>query len=108
MQKFFNGTEQLRLVHMVGIDVEMIGRDAHDILAVQLGGNDIGGSQTRLVDRRHQMADQRGFTRADITGDDNEAFTLREAIAEIGQSLAMRQAFEIEMRIRSQLKGPTV
>jgi len=83
MQEFFKRAQQLRLVHMIGIDVEMIGRDAHDILAVELRGDDIRSGQTRLVYGGHQMTDQRSLAGADIAGDDDEAFTLRQAIAKI-------------------------
>ncbi len=108
VEKFFNRAEQLRLVHMVGIDIEMIGCDADDILAVELGRDDIRGGQTRLVDRRHQMADQRGLASTDITGDHDKPLALCQAVAKIGQGLAMRQALEIIMRIGGQLKRPTV
>src|SRR5690606_38527152 len=37
-------------------------------------------------------------------GDDDEAFALRQAIAQIRQRLAMRRALEIEMRVRRELE----
>ena len=108
MQKFFKRAQQLRLVHIVGINIEMIGSDANDILAVELGGDDIGGGQTRLVDRCHQMADQSGLAGTDVAGDDDKPFALCQTIAQIGQCLAVRQALEIIMRIRGQLKRPAI
>ena len=51
MKKFLDCAQQLSLVHMIGIDVEVIGGDAHDILAVQLRGHDFAsGSRSRNAD----------------------------------------------------------
>ena len=53
------------------------------------------------------MRDQRRLARANLAGDDNEAFTLIEAIAQIALSLTMARAFEVELRVGGQLKGPS-
>jgi hypothetical protein len=42
-------------------------------LAVELAGDDLAGGQPLAVDRRHQVRRQRGFARADLAGDDDEA-----------------------------------
>ena len=108
VQKFFNCAQQLRLVHIVRIDIKVIGSNAHDILAVELGGNNIGSGQSRLVDRCHQVANQRGLARANVAGDDDKPFALCQTIAEIRQGLAVRQALEIIMWVRGQLERPAV
>lgn len=51
------------------------------------------------------MRDQRRLARANFAGDDNEALTLIEAVAQIALSLPMARAFEVELRVGGQLKG---
>ena len=51
------------------------------------------------------MSDQRRFARADLAGDDDEALTLRQAIAKIAHRLLVAGALEIELRVGGELEG---
>ncbi len=53
---------------------------------------------------RHEMRDKRGLARADVAGDDDEAFALRQPIAQIGHGLAVRGALEIEFGVGRELE----
>ena len=74
------------------------------VQAIKLAGDNGRRCQAGLVHTLHQMADERRFARTDFAGDDNEAFALSKTIAQIGQCLAMRRAFKIELRVRRKLK----
>jgi hypothetical protein len=52
------------------------------------------------------MRDESRFARADLAGDDDEAFALGKAVAEIGHRLLVGAAVEVEARVRRQLEGP--
>ena len=76
-----------------------------DRVAFDLRRGEPNGGQSRPVDRRHEMLDERRLARADIAGDDDEALALRQAEAEIRHRLLVRAAFEVEARVGCQLKG---
>ena len=50
------------------------------------------------------MRDERRLAGADFTRNDDEAFTLRQTISEIGQSLAVRDRAEVEFGIGRELE----
>ena len=104
VEEAFDRAQRRRLVMAFDQQAESLRHDMHQLFAVELAGDDLGGGQPGRIDSRHQMRDQRGFARADFAGDDDKAFALRQTIAQIGQRLAVRQAFEIESRIRRQLE----
>jgi hypothetical protein len=79
------------------------GKTQH-VVAFDLGRHDLDRRQPQRVDRLHQMPHQRRLASANVAGDDDETFTLRQAIAQIGQRLAMGGALEIIMRVRRQLE----
>ena len=79
---------------------------AHHILAREAAGDDLRRRQPRTVYGGHQMRDQRRFARADLAGDGDKALALRQAIAEVGQRLAVRQALKIKRGVWGQLKRP--
>ena len=87
------------------VEPEALRDDVDDLLLVELAGDDLRHGQLLRVDRAHQVRDQRRLARADLAGDDDEAFALGEAVAEVGQRLAVRDAAEIERRIGRELEG---
>ncbi len=104
MQEILDRLQRRSLVEPARIDAKAFRSHLHQIKRIELAGNNRRRGQANLVDRLHQVADQCRLARSNFTGDDNEAFTLRKAIAEIGQRLTVRSALEIIMRIGSQLE----
>ncbi len=104
MQAALDPGEQLGLGHAVGIEVEPVRHHAQQVVGLDLGRGDADGEQALAIDRRHQMADERGLAGADLAGDDDEALTLRQAITKIGHRLFVRRRVEPETRIWRQLE----
>jgi hypothetical protein len=98
--------QQFGLAFAFPFDAELFGDQAEQVVALNLRRHQLDRGQPIGVDRVHQMADERRLARAHVAGDDDEAFTLREAITQIGHRLAVRAAFEIEMRVGRQLERP--
>ena len=104
MQEILDALQRRGLVQPACVDAEGFRRHMDHIQAIKLAGNNGCRCQAGLVHTLHQMADKRRFACADFAGDDNEAFALCKTIAKIGQCLAMRRAFKIELRVRRKLK----
>ena len=80
-------------------------RKAEDIIAFDLGRNELDYGHPRRIEPLHEQADQRGFAGADFAGHDDEAFCLLQAIAQIRHRLFVRAAFEPESRVGRQREG---
>ena len=97
----------------MAIDIKAIGlsHDMNDHVFVQLARHDLCNGDLRGIDAGHHMRDESGLARPHLARDDDKSLTLREAVAEVGQRLAMRHAAEIEIRIGRKLEwlaGKTV
>ena len=107
MQERFDRAECRGLVMPLHDQPKRLRHDMNQLLAIKFAGNDLRCGQPRRIDRRHQMRDQRGLARANLAGDHHKAFALRQAIAQIGQRLAVRHAFKIKRRIWGKLERPS-
>jgi hypothetical protein len=105
VEESFDRAERAGLVVALDVEPEALGDDMDDLFLVELAGDDLPHDQPLGVDGAHQVRDEGRLARADLAGDDHEAFALRQAIAEVRQGLAMRDAAEIERRIGRQLEG---
>ena len=103
-QILLHRAQQFGLALPFPFDAELFGNKAQQIVALDLCRHQLDRGQPVRIDRVHQMADQRRLARADIAGDDDEAFALRQPIAKVGHRLAVRSALEIESGIGRQLE----
>ncbi len=103
-QILLHRAQQFGLALPFPFDAELFGDEAEQVVALDLRRHQLDRGQAIGVDRVHQMPDQRCLARADVAGDDDETFALREAIAEVGHRFAVGAAFEIEMRVWRQLE----
>jgi hypothetical protein len=100
MQEVLDSLQRRGFIKPAGIDAKAFSRHLHHIICIKLAGNDGSGRQASPIDGLHQMADQCRFARAHLTRYHDEAFTLRNAIAKVGQGFAVGAAFKVKMRIR--------
>ena len=75
------------------------------VVPFDLRAHDVDRREPGPINRGKQMANQRRLAGADIAGDDDEALTLRQPVAEIRHRLAMRPALVPETRVGRQLEG---
>jgi len=108
VQETLDRAQRGGLVVPVDDQAERVRDDVDDLLAVELAGHDLRRGEARRIDRRHEVRDERRLARADLAGDDHEALALREAIAEVGQRLAVRLALEIECGVGCELEGSSL
>ena len=104
VQKALDRAQCRRLVMPFDQQTEGLRHDMDQLFAIELAGHHLRGGKPGRIDGRHQMRDESRFACANLASNDDKAFALRQAIAQIGQRLAMRQAFEIESRIGCQLE----
>ena len=97
--------ERAGLVVPLDVEPEALRHDVDDLVLVELAGDDLADRQPLGVDRAHEVRHEGGLARADLAGDDDEAFALRKAVAKVRQRLAVRDAAEIERRIGRELEG---
>src|SRR5215471_1475038 len=74
------------------------------LAGLELGVQHLCGRHLVAVDAFEQRPDQRGLSRADLTGDDDEALALVDAELEVRQRVAMPPAVEVERRVRVELE----
>src|SRR3546814_7519729 len=95
-------SQQHSLVGTFSRNAKCLRGQAEHVVTLHLCLNDLDRCQPCRIDSRHQMTHQRRLSRSDIAGDNDKALALRQTIAQIGHRLAVRRAFKIEMRIRSE------
>ena len=105
VQEGLDRTQCARLVLSGDVETETLRDEMDKLRSVQIAGHDLADRHLLGIDLAHQVRDHRRLARSDLAGDDDEALALRHPVAEIAQRLAVRDALEIEIRVRRQLEG---
>jgi hypothetical protein len=80
-QPLLDQIEQARLGNAFDGDAETRSGETEHVVAFDLGRDEADRVQPLAVDGRHQMGDEGRLARADLAGDDDEAFALGEPVA---------------------------
>ena len=105
VEEMLDRGECCRLVTPFDIEAETACGDMDHLLAIERAGDDFAHAHP-VVELLLEMRDQRRFARADLAGDDHEAFALVQAVTQIGQRLLVRDALEEIGRVGRELEGP--
>src|SRR5690606_33766121 len=105
MEEALDGSERARLIMPFDVEAEALGDDMDDLFFIELAGHDLANRDLPRVDGAGEVRHQRRFAGSHLAGDDDEALSLREAVTEVRQRLAVGDAAEIERRIGRQLEG---
>ena len=84
---------------------EGIRDQAQQVVARDLRRDDAGDDEALRVKLGAEPLDQRGLARADLAGDDDEAFLLRQPVHQVGIGAAVPRARVEQPRIRRHLEG---
>ena len=99
-------TQQRRLVGAAIVGHAEIGhREAQQVVAGDPRGDDARHHVAVPVELRPELLDQRGLAGADLAGDDDEAFLLRQTIDQVRDRAAVAARAEEEPAVGRELKG---
>src|SRR3546814_6328538 len=90
---------------MIQAQAEIRGDHPQEALGLELRAADGRGDGVVLRQVVQEVVDEDRLAGTDLAGDDDEAFRLAQAEAEIGQRPALRQAPIVEAEIRRQVEG---
>jgi len=107
LQETFDRAQCAGLVLPFDRKPEGLRHDMHHFVSIKRAGHDLRHAERGRIDPFHQMRHKRRFARANLAGDDDKAFTLRQAIAKIAHRFLVAGAFKIELRVGGQLKRPS-
>ena len=105
VQECLDLRQRTRLVVPGNLQPESMRADMDQFIAVQRRCHDLRRGQPLAVDRGHQVRNQRGFARADLAGDDDEALALVQAVLEVGHRPPVTATAVEEGGIGVELKG---
>ena len=104
VQERLDRTQRARLVLPGDVEPEALRHQMDQFGTIEVAGNDLADGHLVGIDLLHEVGDHRRLARADLAGDDDEALALRHPVAEIAQRLSMRDALEVERRVRRELE----
>ena len=104
-QERFELGQQLRLVDRPGRNPERHGHGAQQVFRVQLSRYQLRGDELVGVDLFEEAPHQRRLPRSDFPGDDDEAFTLVDAVLQVGEGALVSPAAVEKSGIRIKLEG---
>ncbi len=104
-QEGLQSLQQASLVHALVAQAKGGGDHAQHFIGFELRGSEVGDDQMPLVHFLQQNLCQGGLAGAGITGDDHEAFSLAEPVAQVGQGPLVATAGVEKARVGAQAEG---
>ena len=93
-----------RLVEAVHRHAERHGDRAQQVVGLELRADELRRDDLARIELLEQAAHDRGLARADLAGDDDEAFALVQAVLEVGERALVPATAEEERRIGIELE----
>ena len=95
----------MRLVHRLGRQPERYRNGTQEIVRIELSGHQLRSDELVGIDLLEQAAHQRGLSRPDFSGNDDEALALVHTVLKVGERAFVTPTAVKECGIGIQLKG---